>query len=249
MAGDGSPHAIYARWDAPPQVRAFTTLRGGGVSQGPYESLNLGGRAGDDPCRVAENRRRLRAAFNVPSEPVWLKQMHGTHCIDIGRAGLAEEADGGYTSSPGRVCAVLTADCLPLFVSDDEGSLVGLFHVGWKGLAAGIVEQALSIFAGRSRIRCWLGPAIGPDAFEIGPEVRDALQAPGNEGCFRASVNGGHWMANLYALVADRLHRGGIDDVGWDETACTYRDAERFFSYRRSRQCGRMASLIWIEPS
>ena len=241
--------AIAARWDAPPRVRALTTLRAGGVSTGPYASLNLGGRAGDDPCRVAENRRRVRSTFGVPSEPVWLKQVHGTRCIDLARAGVAERADGSHTNVPGRVCTVLTADCLPLFISDARGRRVGLFHVGWKGLAAGIVEQALSIFSDLPSIHCWLGPAIGPNAFEIGPEVRQALEKPGDESCFEPSVNEGRWMADLYALVARRLRRGGVEHVNWDHTACTYADSERFFSYRRSHRCGRMASLIWIEPA
>lgn len=240
--------AVTACWEAPPWVRALTTLRPGGVSTGPYASLNLGGRAGDDPCRVAENRRRVRSAFGVPSEPVWLKQVHGTRCIDLLRAGVAERADGSYTTVPGRVCAVLTADCLPLFISDAQGRRVGLFHVGWKGLAAGIVERALSIFADPSSIHCWLGPAIGREAFEIGSEVREALRKPGDEACFEPSVNQGRWMADLYALVAHRLRHGGVGCVNWDQTACTYTDSERFFSYRRSRRSGRMASLIWIDP-
>lgn len=247
MAGDEAVEAIAAGWNAPPGVRAFTTLRRGGISTGPYESLNLGTRAGDDPGHVAENRRRLRRALNVPGEPAWLQQVHGTRCIDVGNAGPDEEADGGYTGAAGPVCAVLTADCLPLFVADVDGGRVGLFHVGWKGLAAGVVERALLVFDGRD-IRCWLGPSIGPDAFEIGPEVRDALALRGNESCFKPSMNEDRWMADLYRLVAHRLHRAGVRDVGWDETACTYSDPVRFFSYRRSKRCGRMASLIWIDP-
>lgn len=238
---------IPARWDAPPRVRALTTLRPGGVSTGPYASLNLGGRAGDDPGRVAENRRRVRQALGVPDEPCWLKQVHGARCIDLADARPGEEADGSYTGTAGRVCAVLTADCLPLFVWDAGSGRVGLFHVGWKGLAAGIVERALSIFADRPDIHCWLGPSIGPGAFEIGTEVREALDASGNESCFRPSSNTGRWIADLYGLVAHRLRLGGVHRIAWDEAACTYSDPERFFSYRRSPQCGRMASLIWID--
>lgn len=237
-----------ARWEAPRRVRAFTTLRGGGVSGGEFASLNLGTRAGDDPARVAENRRLVREALDIPAEPAWLKQVHGAHCVDAGAAGPEPGADGSHTDSPGRVCAVLTADCLPLFVCDANAGRVGLFHVGWRGLAAGIVEQALAVFAGRAGIHCWLGPAIGPDAFEIGPEVRDALAAPGNEACFEPSMNEDRWMADLYGLVAHRLRRGGVANVAWDAGACTHRDAGRFFSHRRSGRCGRMASLIWIEP-
>lgn len=238
-----------ARWEAPARVRALTTLRAGGVSAGPYATLNLGTRGGDDPARVAENRHRLAQALALPDEPMWLKQVHGKRCIDLADAARDEEADGGHTTLPGRVGVVLTADCLPLFVSDARGEHVGLFHVGWKGLASGIVEQALALFAGGTDIHCWLGPAIGPEAFEVGPEVRDALAAPGNERCFTPSANDGRWMADLYGLVAHRLNRGGADRVAWDPAACTYRDSERFFSYRRSHHCGRMASLIWIDPS
>lgn len=247
MAMSDALEAVEPRWDVPRRVRALTTLRGGGVSTGPYASLNLGDHAGDDPGHVAENRRRLREAFGVPGKPVWLTQVHGTRCLDLADAHENEAADGSHTVTPGLVCAVLTADCLPLFVSDGEGRRVGLFHVGWKGLAAGIVEQALSIFTPGAGTRCWLGPAIGPDAFEIGPEVREALEAPGNESCFRRSTRGGRWLADLYGLVAHRLHRGGVDDVDWDPAACTYNDPDRFFSYRREHHCGRMASLIWIE--
>lgn len=239
--------AMLARWRAPSQVRALTTLRGGGVSPEPFASLNLGGHVGDDPAHVAENRRRLRRALNVPDEPRWLNQVHGTRCVDLSVAGTGNEADGSYTESPGKVCAVLTADCLPLFICDAEGERVGLFHVGWKGLAAGIVEQALSVFADRHDVHCWLGPAIGPGAFEVGPEVRDALQAAGNESCFTPSKNDGRWLVDLYGLVAHRLRRGGVRNVSWDRNVCTFEDAERFFSYRRSQRCGRMASLIWID--
>lgn len=246
-ASEPDIQVIRPRWNAPERVRALTTLRRGGVSTGPFAGLNLGSRAGDEPGNVARNRLLLRSTCNLPGEPVWLKQVHGTRCIDLSHAAEDEEADGSYTDEPGRVCAVLTADCLPLFVSDANGERVGLFHVGWRGLAAGIVEQALSIFAGRPDVLCWLGPSIGPAAFEIGLEVREALEQPGNETCFTPSQNAGHWMADLYRLVVHRLHRGDVRKVGWDETACTYSDTERFFSYRRSRECGRMASLIWID--
>lgn len=238
-----------ARWNAPHRVRALTTLRWGGVSTGPFASLNMGGRVGDNPAHVAENRRRVRRALSVPGEPRWLKQVHGTRCVDIADTGAGEEADGGYTSVPGEVCAVLSADCLPLFVCDADGERVGLFHVGWKGLAAGIVEQALSVFRDRRDVHCWLGPAIGSRVFEVGPEVREVLEAAGNESCFTPSTNTGRWMTDLYGLVEHRLRLGGVHNVSWDKNACTYENADRFFSYRRFQRCGRMASLIWIEAT
>jgi polyphenol oxidase len=241
--------ALPARWQAPRRVRALTTLRRGGVSTGPYASLNMAAHVGDEPDprggepppRAARPGHSGRAGMVAPGTRV--------HCIELGDAGGAEPADGSYTGSVGAVCAVLTADCLPLFVCDADAERVGLFHVGWKGLAAGMVERALSIFADQRDIHCWLGPCIGPGAFEIGPEVRDALAAPGNDTCFRPSTNPGRWMADLYELVAHRLGCGGVDRVDWDAAACTWSDEQRFFSYRRAGQCGRMASLIWIDDT
>lgn len=247
MAASEGIRAVAARWQAPAWARAVTTLRGGGASTGPFASLNLGGRAGDEPARVTENRRAVRRALELPGEPAWLRQVHGARCVDLASAGADEAADGAYTDLPGRVCAVLTADCLPLFMCDARRRRIGLFHVGWKGLAAGIVEQAMAVCDDPSAVHCWLGPSIGPAAFEVGPEVREALVLPGNEVCFQPSANAGRWMADLYRLTAHRLHRGAVRRVGWDETACTYSDPERFFSHRRANPCGRMASLIWID--
>lgn len=246
MTTSKAVQVLSARWWAPAHVHAVTTLRAGGVSKGPYESLNLGMRAGDEPGNVAENRRRLRRELELPGEPRWLKQVHGRGCIDIAATG-EEEADGGYTSQPRRICAVLTADCLPLFMCDPAGERVGLFHVGWRGLAAGMVETAWSCFDRDPGVHCWLGPAIGPEAFEIGPEVREALLQPGNESCFTPSPNPGRYRADLYGLVARRLKQGGVRNVDWDGAVCTYRDEARFFSHRRSGECGRMASLIWMD--
>lgn len=152
MADGERIEVMPTRWPAPPAVRAVTTLRGGGVSAGPYASLNLGGHVGDRSEHVAENRRRVRDGLGLPAEPTWLNQVHGVRCVDLSEAGVGEEADGSYTRSPGRVCAVLTADCLPLFLCDGAGGQVGLFHVGWRGLAAGIVEHALSVFASRTAV-------------------------------------------------------------------------------------------------
>jgi len=247
-ARDDNVLVITADWRAPPRVRAVTTLRRGGVSAGPYASLNLAAHVDDCRAHVSENRRRLRQALELPDEPRWLEQVHGTRCVDLAVAGADETADGSYTDGPGRVCAVLTADCLPLFVADSAGRRIGLFHVGWRGLAGGMVERALAVFAGSADIHCWLGPAIGPAAFEVGPEVREALALDGNDHCFSPSARAGRWLADLYGLVAHRLRRGGVDNVNWDPAACTFTDAERFFSHRRSAPCGRMASLIWVQP-
>lgn len=239
---------LGARWRAPPRVRAVTTLRRGGVSEGRFASLNLAAHVDDHIEHVRENRRRLRRALALPGEPCWLQQVHGTRCVDLAEAAGNEVADGSYTTRPALVCAVLSADCLPLFVSGSAGDCVGLFHVGWRGLAGGMVERALEVFAGTRDVHCWLGPAIGPAAFEVGPEVREALALGGNDGCFAPAARPGHWLADLYALTAHRLRRGGVADIDWDPAACTFSDAARFFSHRRGAPCGRMASLIWIQP-
>lgn len=242
------PLLITAGWRAPAPVRALTTLRHGGVSGGPFASLNLAAHVDDRIENVLENRRRLRRALDLPAEPRWLRQEHGSRCLDLADTGGDPPADGSYTDGPGRVCAILTADCLPLFVCDSTASRVGLFHVGWRGLAGGMVEQALAVFAGASEIHCWLGPAIGPAAFEVGAEVRQALAVAGNDHCFSPAARPGHWLADLYGLVAHRLRRGGAINIDWDPTACTFSDPARFFSHRRSAPCGRMVSLIWIQP-
>lgn len=249
LAVADGPAVLTARWQAPSRVRAVTTLRHGGVSEGPFTSLNLAAHVDDSIEHVLENRRRLRRALDLPEEPRWLEQVHGVRCVnlDLAEAGDEEAADGSYTDDPGRVCAVLTADCLPLFVSNSAGNRVGLFHVGWRGLADGMVERALEVFADSADIHCWLGPAIGPAAFEVGPEVREALAVADNDHCFSPSTRPGHWLADLYGLVAQRLRCGGVDNVDWDSAACTFTDEARFFSHRRSGPCGRMASLIWIQ--
>lgn len=234
-------------WNAPSHVKAFTTERYGGVSEHNYRSLNLAVHVEDIPEAVDENRRILRQALSLPGEPKWLRQMHSSRCIDISQTGSGIEADGAYTKTPGQICAVLTADCLPLFISDISGEQVGVFHIGWRGLASGMVETATALFDQPAQICCWLGPAIGPKAFEIGPEVYERLLDDDNEDCFTLSTKVDHWVANLYRLVEKRLRKSGVKNIHYDESLCTYRDEKRFFSYRRQNKCGRMASLIWIE--
>ena len=236
-------------WPAARTVRAAITLRPGGVSEGPYESLNLAQHVGDDRVRVDENRRLLSAALRLPAAPLWLTQVHGCGVADAGSAPSGCEADAAHTDVAGRVCAVLTADCLPLLVTDRSGDEVAAVHAGWRGLAAGVVEAALSRFrAEPSELLVWLGPAIGPDAFEVGPVVREAFVAsdPGADACFRAA-RPGHWLADIYGLARRRLSVAGVGFVGGGEY-CTVSEPERFYSYRRDGKTGRMASLIWIEP-
>ncbi len=239
--------AIPARWPAMPHVHALTTTRTGGVSRGPFASLNLAGHVGDDETAVKENRHRARLRFDLPAEPVWLHQVHGIHIVCADEYVAGQGADGGFTESAGTVCAVLTADCLPLFLCNGNGSRVGLFHIGWRGLAQGLVRQAAALFAGHGRVLAWLGPAIGPEMFEIGGEVKSVLESALEPavGCFKPSANG-KWLADLYALTAGELKLAGVA-CSQDYSLCTYTDSARFFSYRRGHPCGRMASMIWMD--
>jgi polyphenol oxidase len=241
---------IEPDWPAPPGVRALSTTRSGGVSTGAYASLNLGGHVGDDPSCVERNRGLLRERLRLPAEPHWLKQIHGCAVADTGTAPRSCEADAAVASNPGEVCAVMTADCLPLLLCDRAGTRVAAVHAGWRGLANGVVEAAVARFSiPPGDILCWLGPAIGPNAFEIGAEVRARFLALGGEhaeAAFRPSRSG-KWLANLYVLASERLRALGVEQI-WGGGLCTYSDPTRFFSYRRDGVTGRMASLIWIEP-
>lgn len=239
---------LWAQWPAPPQVKALTSTRGGGASTGPYASFNLAGHVGDDPAHVAANRARLRAAACLPAEPVWLDQVHGIQVIDAVSTTPGKQADGSYACVPGVVCTVLTADCLPVFLCDRNGTRVALLHAGWRGLAAGIIEQGIAALGlPPAQLLAYLGPAIGPCAFEVGPEVRATFMA--QDGAAQAAFapgTGGCYWADLYLLARQRLALLGVDAVfGGDR--CTHEDGARFFSYRRDGRCGRMASLIWIE--
>lgn len=232
-------------WPLPPGVHAASTTRLGGASVGTYGGFNLGDHVGDDPRAVAANRATLMQALALPSPPAWLTQVHG--CAVAGPddpPGIP--ADARYADQPGRVCAVLTADCLPLLLCSDDGREVAAVHCGWRGLAAGIVARAVARFvAPVSAISAWLGPAIGPVAFEVGAEVRQAFVDvdAGAAACFVAGDQG-RWLADLFdiarrALAAAgvrRIHGGGV---------CTMSDPRRFYSYRRDHRTGRMASLVW----
>jgi YfiH family protein len=236
---------IEPDWPAPAGIRAASTLRTGGTSLGPYASLNLGAHVGDDPDRVAENRRLLAAALHLPSEPVWLNQVHGRRAIRAEAPG-DRTADAACTREPGVVCAVMTADCLPVLLCSLDGETVAAVHAGWKGLAGGVVETAVAALDTRDLL-AWLGPAIGPEAFEVGGEVREAFLRKGDEFAhgFRAT-SGGKWLADIYRLGRLTLNRLGITEV-YGGGRCTFGQADDFFSYRRDRITGRMATLIWRE--
>lgn len=241
---------IYPQWPAPANVRAATTTRQGGVSQPPYDSLNMAGHVGDDPLAVAANRRRVSEALLLPDSPNWLSQVHGSGVanLDLDTEGMPE-ADASMTGQAGCVCAVLTADCLPVLFCDKAGTRVAAAHAGWRGLAAGVLEAtAASLDVPGDEILAWLGPAIGPASFEVGNEVYEAFvdQDASAGNAFKKTEMPGHWLADLYRLARLRLEKIGVTEVfGGDY--CTFKDSERFFSYRRDGNTGRMASLIWMQ--
>lgn len=238
---------IVPDWPAPPQVRALVTTRAGGVSHGPYASMNLASHVGDAPAAVAENRRRLRE--RLPAEPLWLNQVHGREvaCADRSPAGV--EADAAYAGQAGKVCAVLTADCLPLLLCDVGGSVVGAAHAGWRGLAEGVVEAALQAMQVPPQdVLAFLGPAIGPQAFEVGEEVRAAFMAHSMDAAAAFAEKGnGKWLADLYLLARQRLEALGVARI-YGGGRCCFTESDNFYSYRRERVTGRMASLIWLQP-
>ncbi|MBZ0093640.1 MAG: peptidoglycan editing factor PgeF [Sulfuricellaceae bacterium] len=237
---------IVPDWPAPARVRARVTTRRGGVSTGPYASLNLGDHVGDEADSVAQNRVILRAA--LPSGPVWLKQVHSVAVAEADVAVGVPEADASVARRAGTVCAVLTADCLPLLLCDRQGTVVGAAHAGWRGLADGVIEAAVAAMAAPADdLLAWLGPAIGPQSFEVGDEVRAVFTAHHAAAAAAFVPHGpGKWLADLYALARLRLAALGVEHV-YGGGLCTYRDSERFYSYRRDGATGRMASLVWLE--
>ncbi len=240
---------IVPDWPVPARVRALVTTREGGVSRGAYASLNLGLRSGDDVEAVMENRARLGAL--LPAAPVWLRQVHGTTVVDAAapdREVDPPEADACVTTRLNTVCAVLVADCMPVFLADTEGTAVGVAHAGWRGLAAGVIEATVAGFAcPPARLIAWLGPTIGPRRYEVGDDVRAAFVAHdvAATNAF-APTRTGHWLADLYTLARQRLASVGVARVGGG-AFCTYSEPARFFSYRRDHETGRMAALAWLE--
>lgn len=233
-------------WPAPPGVGALATTRAGGVSSRPYASLNLGQHGGDDPAAVRENRERLAQA--LPAEPLWLKQVHGAAvAVHAGLTGAEPEADAAVAFGPGRVCAVLTADCLPVLFCDRSGSRVAAAHAGWRGLRAGVLEASVEALAcAPSELIAWLGPAIGPRAYEVGEDVRSAFLAD-PERDFRPAftASGDRWLLDLYAAARIALAARGVTQV-FGGGRCTHAEAERFYSYRRDGRTGRQACLVWL---
>ena len=241
---------IRPEWPVPDFVKAASTLRGGGVSPAPWASLNLGHHVGDDPDRVAENRRRLGRSLALAEDPAWLEQVHGTAVLGLDGETLPGDrvGDAATTSRPGRVLVVLTADCLPVLLSRRDGTRIGAAHAGWRGLAAGVLEAAVEAMgADPAELIAWLGPSIGPGKYEVGGEVRSAfLDAdPAGSAGFRPGRRD-RWYCDLPALARRRLGAMGVAEIH-GRTWCTAADADRFFSHRRDGPCGRMATLVWID--
>jgi polyphenol oxidase len=239
-------HLIIPEWPAPANVKALQTTRLGGISSVPYDSLNLGDHVGDAPLAVARNRMLLNTL--LPSEPVWLKQVHGTVVANADLASCLPQADACIARHRDAVCVVMTADCLPVLLCDTQGSVVGAVHAGWKGLAAGVIEaavQAMDVVP--QNLMAWLGPAISQQAFEVGEEVR-AVFVDADPLAVAAFIPGkqGKWFADLYALARLRLDALGITQIYGGEF-CTHRDRDQFFSYRRDGVTGRMGTFIWLD--
>ncbi|NOZ09931.1 MAG: peptidoglycan editing factor PgeF [Gammaproteobacteria bacterium] len=245
---------IYPDWPAPKSVKAACTTRIGGVSAPPYDSFNLADHVGDCIESVQENRRRLGQQLGLPAEPVWLQQVHGTQVINARRNSTDNKADGSFSISAGVVCAVLTADCLPVLLCDRDARAVAALHAGWRGLAAGIIESGVAAMGLPAKsLMAWLGPAIGPQVFAVGNEVRDTFVQTNPAHCHAFTAPNkplgpaDFWLADLYILARQRLNALGVKAVyGGDH--CSHTEARQFYSYRRDQTCGRMASLIWLEP-
>lgn len=239
---------IEPNWSAPQKIRAYTSLRTGGVSQSPFDQFNLGDHVGDDPNLVATNREILKNTLQLPNDPIWIQQIHGIDVVKALPHNKDRTADASFTNEAHQVCAVLTADCLPILLCDRQGTHVAAIHAGWRGLLNGVIEATLSTMSlDNQEVLAWLGPAIGPTHFEVGDEVRDAFIRQNSlaSTAFTPSPNQ-RWMADLYALARMRLHSQGITAI-YGGDYCTYADANLFYSYRRDGgKTGRMATLIWI---
>lgn len=241
------PDWIVPDWPAPPSVGALVTTRAGGVSAGPYASLNLGTAVGDEPAAVAENRRRLRAV--LPGDPVWLKQVHGADVADAEVRQVLPHADASVAACVGTVCAIQVADCIPVLFANGAGTVVGAAHAGWRGLAAGVLRNTVEALQARGAalddVMAYVGPGIGRTAFEVGMDVYEAYVSrdPGAAAAF-VPCREGKWLADLHLLVRRKLAQAGVTQI-YGEPACTVSDPARFFSYRRDRVTGRFAAVVW----
>jgi YfiH family protein len=239
---------IEPEWPAPASVRALSTQRTGGVSIARYASLNLGDHVADEPAAVAENRRRLRIAAALPADPSWLQQVHGSTVVDLDTGPPTGPADAAVTRRAGRVCALLTADCLPILLASDSGSVVGAAHAGWRGLAAGVIAATLrAMGVPAAGLLAWVGPGIGARHYEVGTEVREEFlrRDPAAERAFAAGSQG-RFLADLPLIARRQLADLGVTRV-YGSAASTYGEAENYFSHRRDGITGRQATLIWLQ--
>ncbi len=236
---------IIPDWPAPANVRALQTTREGGVSLAPYDSLNLGAHVKDNPLHVAQNRQLLNRF--LPSEPVWLNQVHGTRVIDAALSACIESADASFTTRRNVVCVTMTADCLPVLLCDQAGTRVAAVHAGWRSLCDGVIEAAVAAMQiDGTQIMAWLGPAIGPQAFEVGAEVRAQFMANDAQAEAAFVQSGDKYLGDLYQIATQRLHTLGVTQV-YGGGSCTFAEKDQFFSFRRDGDTGRMATFIWLE--
>ncbi len=238
---------IIPDWPAPENVRAITTTRNGGFSHAPYDSMNISTYVGDDPNAVQKNREYLQSTLNTPSKLHWLEQVHGTLAVNAAHITETVKADACYSNEKNIVCTIQTADCLPVLLCDKAGTMIAAIHAGWRGLADGIIEETINTMncPGHELI-AWLGPAIGPKAFESGDDVRNAFIAHDEQAktAFTQQPNG-LWLADIYQLARQRLTTQNVTAC-YGGNFCTYHDKKRFYSFRRDQTTGRMATLIWL---
>ncbi len=243
------PQWIIPDWPVPAQVRALVTTRAGGSSSGPYLSMNLGRRTADDPAAVEANHAQLNQM--LPAPPRWLAQVHGSTVVDadmIGNTNEVPQADASVARRPGTVCAILVADCLPVLFTDRAGTCIAAAHAGWRGLAGGVLANTVARMPVQAAdLMAWIGPGIGPTAFEVGNDVLQAFcnDAPVLKSAFKPLPAPGKWLCDLPALARDALRRAGVTEV-YGGDLCTYTDPQRFYSHRRNPVTGRMAALLWL---
>lgn len=249
MKSDTAIDCLHPDWPAPANVHAVTTLRTRGTSVGAYATFNLGDHVGDAPAAVAANRAALHTVLALPRPPAWLQQVHGTRVVNAAEVAGPVAADGSFATVPGPVCAILTADCLPVLLCTPAGDAVAALHAGWRGLLSGVIEAGVRALARPGELLlAWLGPAIGPRRFEVGDEVRAQFCA--HDAAAAAAfiaIGDGKWLADIYSLARQRLAALGVTAV-YGGDFCTASDPQRFYSYRRDGVTGRMASLIWLQP-
>lgn len=234
---------ILPNWNAPPNVHAAMTLHNGGVSKSPYDSFNLATHVGDDLDAVLENRRLLQTKLTLPAEPFWLNQIHSNVVVEASAEWISPKADASFSNQKDVVCVVMTADCLPVLMCSTDGTQIAAIHAGWRGLANGIITNTAAALKTTDLI-VWLGAAIGTDCFEVGDDVRDIFLKKSWDYSVAFKKNGSNWLADIYQLAQIELAHLGITQI-FGGKFCTMTDTARFYSYRRDKQTGRMATLIW----